>query len=156
MSADPARGVDRGSSKVGLTCGILAKVKLPRGLRQTPCGAIADGVIAWRQGDAAVGLEHFSGIDFGTEQLYLGAMLLDAGRPEDALRALEKFDRQTIRWLSFCAWGAGEAAYLRAVALERLGRRAEALELASEQLRVWERADPGVPQSGGCASWPAG
>jgi tetratricopeptide (TPR) repeat protein len=119
--------------------------KFPRDMRQSPCGRIAEGVIAWRQGYAAVGLQHLSGIDFGTEQLYVGAMLLDAGRPDEALRALEKFDRQTIGWLSFYAWGAGEGSYIRAVALERLGRRAEALEVASEQLRVWERADPGIP-----------
>ena len=119
--------------------------KLPPGLRQSPCGTTAEGVIVWRRGNAAAGLEHLRGIDFGTEQLYVGAMLLDAGRPEDALRALDKFDRQMLGWLSFYAWGAGEAAYLRVVALERLGRRAEALQVASEQLRIWERADPADP-----------
>lgn len=119
--------------------------KLPRGLRQSPCGTIAEGVIAWRQGYAAVGLEHLNGIDFGTEQLYVGAMLLDAGRLEDALRALEKFDRQMVAWLTFYAWGAGEAAYLRAIALERLGRRAEALTVVQDQLRVWGKADSTHP-----------
>ncbi|HSP18866.1 MAG TPA: protein kinase family protein, partial [Myxococcaceae bacterium] len=119
--------------------------KFPRDLRESPCGRIAEGVIAWRQGYASVGLRHLGGIDLGTEQLYVGAMLLDAGRPEEALGALEKFDRQTVGWLSFYAWGAGEASYIRAIALERLGRRAEALEVASKQLRTWEKADSGLP-----------
>ncbi len=119
--------------------------QVPRGLRQTPCGTIAEGVILWRRGNAAAGLQRVKGIDFGTEQLYVGGMLLDAGRPEDALRALEKFDRQTLGWLPFYAWGAGEGSYVRAMALERLGRRAEALAVANEQLRIWDRADPANP-----------
>ena len=71
--------------------------------------------------------------------------LLEVGRPEEALRALEKFDRQTVGWLSFYAWGAAEAAYLRAIALDRLGRRSEARDVVGEQLRVWARADPASP-----------
>jgi tetratricopeptide (TPR) repeat protein len=119
---------------------VLAQV--PTGVRESPCGRITEAVIAWRRGRPAVGIEGLQGINFGTEQLYLGAMLLESGRPEAALEALDRFDRQTQGWLSFYAWGAGEAAYLRAVALDRLGRRGEALEVVEGQLRIWSRADP--------------
>jgi hypothetical protein len=114
-------------------------------IRQSPCGKIADAVIAWRRGSPSAGLELLQGIDFASEKLYAGGMLLDLGRPEEALRALEKFDRQMVTWLPFYAWGAGEASYLRALALDRLGRKAEARDVVAEQLRVWAKADPANP-----------
>ncbi len=122
---------------------VLARVSIQ--LRETPCGRVTEAVIAWRQGRPSVGLESMQGINFGTEQLYLGGMLLETGRPEEALEALDRFDRQTQGWLSLYAWGAGEAAYLRAIALDRLGRRAEALDVVERQLHLWARAEPGHP-----------
>jgi tetratricopeptide (TPR) repeat protein len=122
---------------------VLAQV--PTGPRESPCGRITEAVIAFRRGRPSVGIERMQGINFGTEQLYLGAMLLESGRTEAALEALDRFARQTQGWLSFYAWGAGEAAYLRAIALDRLGRRGEALEAAEGQLQIWARADPGHP-----------
>ena len=119
--------------------------QLPRGLRQSPCGRIAEGVIPGAEGTLRAGSSASRESISGRSSSTWAGCCSTPGAPRT----------RSVHWRSSTArpWAGSRSMrgarardrYVRAAALDRLGRRAEALAVATEQLRIWARADAGNP-----------
>jgi len=77
--------------------------------------------------------------------------LLAAGKPAEALAALDALGPMAV-----CSgYTQAQATLLRAEALERLGRRSEALAEVEALLALWKRADPDLPLLAVARRWRA-
>lgn len=122
-------------------------------LREDGTAARELGAIeAWRRGDrgaAAAGLALLEQRDpWPTDALapawLLAELAADGGDPSEVVAAVARFQRTTPRG-PWRGWAWTRALLLEGRALERLGRREEALAAADRLLAVLRRADPGLP-----------
>jgi tetratricopeptide (TPR) repeat protein len=111
------------------------------------CRRIYWALRAWRTGDQAAALRLLDGFFWGPSDFYRGEILLDAGRPREAVEAFAAFRREPASfdgaWTA--TWAYPRSLYLSALAHEKLGEKEEARKLLARLFRLWARADPGLP-----------
>jgi tetratricopeptide (TPR) repeat protein len=111
------------------------------------CRRIYRTLRAWRTGDHAGALRLLDGFSWGHSDFNRGEILLDAGRPREAVEAFVAYRREPAsfdgEWTA--SWAYPRSLYLEALAHERLGESEEARRLLARLFHLWERADPGLP-----------
>jgi len=114
---------------------------------RTPCRRLYRTLRAWRTGDHAAALRLLDGFTWGASEFFRGEILLDAGRPREAVEAFVGYRREPASFDGawFATFGIPRSLYLEALAHERLGEKEEARRLLARLFHLWERADPGLP-----------
>jgi tetratricopeptide (TPR) repeat protein len=113
---------------------------------RVPCRRLFRTLRAWRTGDHAAALRLLDGFSWGPSDYYRGEILLDAGRPREAIEAFVAYRREPAIFGAWPAtWAYPRSLYLEALARERLGEKEEARRLLARLFHLWERADPGLP-----------
>ncbi|MFT3913533.1 MAG: protein kinase [Anaeromyxobacteraceae bacterium] len=112
-------------------------------------GRLHAAVVGWRAGDARAleELHRLAATHASGELLdgfFFGEAALEAGRPEEARAALERFLRLPVK-TGWSAWAKPRARLRLAQALERLGRLDEARAVAERVAVTWRRADADYP-----------
>ncbi len=112
------------------------------------CHRLHDAVRTWRQGKREQALEAFRGIATPSSHLYRGEILAELGKDREAVEGYRRYRR--LRGMNlwdgnFDRYNYPRSLYLEAVALDRLGERAEARQVLGRLLHLWERADPELP-----------
>jgi hypothetical protein len=111
------------------------------------CRRIYRTLRAWRTGDYAVALRLLEGFSWGPSDFYRGEILLDAGRPSEAVEAFVAYRREPAifdgAWTA--TWAYPRSLYLEALAHEQVGEKEEARRLLARLFHLWEQADPGLP-----------
>ncbi len=114
---------------------------------RTACRRLYRTLREWRTGDHAAALRLLDGFAWGPSDFYRGEILLDAGRPREALETFTAFRREPAsfdgEW--FATFAYPRSLYLSALAHQQLGEKEEARRLLARLFRLWERADPGLP-----------
>ncbi len=113
---------------------------------RNPCRRLYRTLRAWRSGDHAAALRLLDDFAWGPSDFYRGEILLDAGRPREAVEAFAAYRRDPAsfdgEW--FATFAYPRSLYLAALAHEKLGEKQEAHRLLARLFRLWERADPGL------------
>jgi len=114
---------------------------------RVPCRRLYRTLRAWRTGDHAAALRLLDGFSWGPSDYYRGEILLDAGRPREAIEAFVAYRREPASFDGawFATFGIPRSLYLEALAHEKLGEQDEARRLLARLFHLWERADPGLP-----------
>ena len=113
-----------------------------------PCLRIVQALATWKRGDREAALGAFARIHLATTQAYRGEILWELGRDREAIESFRAYRRlRGASWtdISLDPWHYPRSLYFEAMALERLGERAQALAVADRLLHLWARADPGLP-----------
>jgi eukaryotic-like serine/threonine-protein kinase len=114
---------------------------------RTACRRIYRTLRAWRTGDHAAALRLLDGFSWGPSDFYRGEILLDAGRPREAVEAFVAYRREPAsfdgEW--FATFAYPRSLYLEAVARERLDEREEARRLVARLFHLWAEADQDLP-----------
>ena len=115
--------------------------------RRSPCRRLTRALLAWRDGDRDRALDELAGMEFGGAAALRGEILLDAGRPREAVEEFRRFRRFPNRFdgTESALLEYPRSLHLEAVALERLGDRDGARKVLGRLLRLWERADSDQP-----------
>lgn len=121
----------------------------------TPRRETYDAVVLWqrdRRSEALARLREiaarspFDAENFALAPAYLyGDLAARSGADEDAVEALRDFRSLFLPIMMWRSWAYPRSLVLSAASLERLGRRAEALEQVDRLLADWRDADPGLP-----------
>ena len=111
------------------------------------CRRLYRVIRAWREGDHDGALRLMDSFSWAGSDFYRGEILLDAGRPREAVAAFLSYRRDPAIFdgLWFATFGYPRSLYLEALAHERLGEPEEARRLLARLFHLWERADPGLP-----------
>ena len=113
------------------------------------CWRMYRAVRTWKRGDREAALPAFAGIYHPASHLYRGEILSELGRDREAVEAF-RLHRRAPGPGPFLTWALSpvnlpRSLYLEAVALERLGEKDEARNVAGRLLHLWEPADPDLP-----------
>ncbi len=120
----------------------------------TPRRETYDAVVLWQRGQRSEALRRLREIaarspfdaDFALAPAYLlGDLAAQSGADAEAVKALHDFRSLFLPIMMWRSWAYPRSLVLSAASLERLGRRAEALELVDRLLADWRDADPGLP-----------
>ncbi len=113
-----------------------------------------DAVVLWQRGERDEALRRLREIsarspfdvDLAIAPAYLhGDLAARSGADAEAVEALRQFRSLFIPTMMWRSWAYPRSLYLSAASLERMGRRAEALEQVDRLLDDWRGADPGLP-----------
>ncbi len=113
-----------------------------------------DAVVLWQTGQRDEALRRLREIstrspfdvDLAIAPAYLhGDLAARSGADAEAVEALGRFRSLFIPTMMWRSWAYPRSLYLSAASLERMGRRAEALELVQRLLRDWRDADSQLP-----------
>ena len=113
-----------------------------------------DAVVLWQRGERGDALQRLREIaarspfdvDLAIAPAYLhGDLAARSGADGEAVEALGRFRSLFIPIMMWRSWAYPRSLYLSAASLERMGRRAEALELVQRLLDDWRVADPQLP-----------
>jgi tetratricopeptide (TPR) repeat protein len=111
-------------------------------------------VVLWKQGQREAALWRLREIavrssfdaDLALAPAYLhGELAAQAGADVEAVEALRDFQSLFLPTMMWRSWAYPRSLVLAAASLERLGRRAEALEQVERLLADWKGADPRLP-----------
>lgn len=120
----------------------------------TPRRQTYDAVVLWQRGQRKEALRRLREIaarssfdaDFALAPAYLyGDLAAQAGADAEAVEALRDFRSLFLPIMMWRSWAYPRSLFLSATSLERLGRRAEALEQVDRLLADWRGADSRLP-----------
>jgi tetratricopeptide (TPR) repeat protein len=120
----------------------------------SPRAQAYQAVMLWQRGDLGEALRRLREIaerssfdaDFGIAPAYLhGELAARAGADAEAVEALLDFQSLFLPTMMWRSWAYPQSQVLAAASLERLGRRADAIEQVERFLAQWQGADPRLP-----------